>query len=404
MANAQTLGVAEELSEVNREQSSTVTGGLVFRNRSGEEGLSNLTDIEAPVVGSIKAGEGHVVVTATPVTLDAGTAGANAQTLARFGSGLSPKYGLNEYGSQTANGVGLSVGYQSKHIDADIGTTPLGFVDHNIVGGADYKDTVSDTVSFSLAVARRAVTDSLLSYAGTRDQLAGLNWGGVTSNGARAELDWDDGTNGLYVNAGYQYYTGTDVPSNTSGKGGAGVYTRLLRGTDQTLTVGVNTTLMGYDKNLSYFTYGQGGYFSPQQYVLLNLPIEWAGRDGLFSYDLKGSVGVQHYREASSSYYPLGDKASQTLQSEAIALGYAPDADAVYPSLSKTGFSYALNATAEYQLAQQVSIGATASFGNAYQYSEWVAAVYLRYNFTKQTGLVPFPPSSFGSPYLSMDN
>jgi len=404
IANAQTLGVADELAEVNREQSSTVTGGLVFRNRSGEDGLSNLTDIEAPIEGSIKAGDGHVTVTATPVTLDAGTASANAQTLARFGSGKAAAATSNTYGSQTANGVGFAVGYQDKHLNADVGTTPLGFVEHNIVGGIEYRDSVSDTVSYSMSVARRAVTDSLLAYAGTRDAGAGLTWGGVTSNGGRAELDWDDGTNGVYINAAYQYYTGKDVPSNNAGKGGAGVYTRLLKSADQTLTLGVNTTLMGYDKNLSYFTYGQGGYFSPQQYVLLNLPLEWTGRNGLFSYDLKGSVGVQHYRENSSPYYPLGDQTSVKLAQTATTNADAPDSDLVYPSLSKTGFSYAFNAAAEYQLAPQVSVGATASFGNAYQYSEWIAAVYLRYNFTKQTGAQPFPPSSFGSPYLSMSN
>ncbi|MGF6673762.1 hypothetical protein OKW44_001614 [Paraburkholderia sp. WSM4174] len=89
VANAQTLGVAEELAQVNREQSSTVSGGLIFRNRVGEDGLSSLTDIEAPIQGRIKAGNGHVVVTATPVTLDAGTASNSTSTLARFGAGLS---------------------------------------------------------------------------------------------------------------------------------------------------------------------------------------------------------------------------------------------------------------------------------------------------------------------------
>jgi Tfp pilus assembly protein PilF len=68
VANAQTLGVADELAQINRAQASTVSAGIIFRNRSGEDGLSNLTDIEAPIQGRIAAGNGHVVVTATPVT------------------------------------------------------------------------------------------------------------------------------------------------------------------------------------------------------------------------------------------------------------------------------------------------------------------------------------------------
>ncbi|MFM0379904.1 cellulose synthase subunit BcsC-related outer membrane protein [Paraburkholderia strydomiana] len=413
VANAQTLGVAEELAQVNREQASTVSGGIVFRNRSGEDGLSTLTDIEAPIQGRIKAGNGHVVVTATPVTLDAGTAAGNVSTLARFGAGLSNSTsaaaavaGTNNYGSQTASGVGLSVGYESRKLSGDIGVTPIGFRETNIVGGAQYNGGITDKVSYSLAVARRAVTDSLLSYAGTRDAASGLEWGGVTSTGGLASLAWDDGTSGLYVNAAFQYYDGHNVVTNTAWKGGGGIYTRLFKDADQTFTIGVNTTLMGYDKNLSYFTYGQGGYFSPQQYVILNLPIEWTGRNGAFTYDLKGSIGVQHYRQDASNYFPLGSSGSlqAAAAGQAALIGSGVDSGAQYPGQSKTGVSYSLSAVGEYQLAPQLAFGATASLGNAYQYREWLAAVYVRYSFTRQTGLQPFPPTPLSSPYLSLSN
>ncbi|MGF6771544.1 putative Zn-dependent protease [Paraburkholderia sp. GAS199] len=413
VANAQTLGVAEELAQVNREQSSSVSGGIVFRNRSGEDGLSTLTDIEAPVQGRIKAGDGHIVVTATPVTLDAGTASGNVSTLARFGAGLSNSTsetaaiaGNNTYGSQTASGVGLSLGYEGRSISADVGVTPIGFRETNIVGGAQYNGGITDKVSYSLAVARRAVTDSLLSYAGARDAGSGLEWGGVTSNGGLGSLAWDDGTSGLYVNAAYQFYQGTNVVSNNAVKGGGGVYTRLLKDADQTLTVGLNTTLMRYDKNLSYYTYGQGGYFSPQQYVILNLPVEWSGRNGAFTYDLKGSIGVQHYRQDASNYFPLNDNSGRqgAAAANAAFVGTGVDSGAVYPGQSKTGVSYSLSAVGEYQLAPQLAFGATASLGNAYEYREWLAAVYVRYSFNKQTGLQPFPPTPLSSPYLSLSN
>ena len=402
VANSQTLGVAEELAQVNREQTSTVSGGIVFRNRAGEDGLSDLTDIEAPIQGRIQAGNGHVIVTATPVTLDAGTASNEAQTLARFGSGAASN--ASAYGSQTANGVGLSLGYQNKSLSGDVGVTPLGFREINAVGGLQYNGSVNDQVSYSLAVARRAVTDSLLSYAGTRDQSSNLEWGGVTSSGALATLSWDDGTSGLYANAAYQFLDGYNVAANSAIKGGGGVYSRLLKDADQTLTVGVNTTLMGYNRNLSYFTYGQGGYFSPQQYVILNLPVEWTGRNGNFTYDVKGSVGVQHYHEDASAYFPLGDSTSTALRSALISAGTAPDSNAIYPSQSKTGIAYSFSAVGEYQLAPQLAVGATASLGNAYQYREYLAAVYVRYSFTKQTGLQPFPPTPLASPYLSLSN
>ncbi|MGX7003408.1 cellulose synthase subunit BcsC-related outer membrane protein [Caballeronia sp. KNU42] len=395
VANAQTLGVADELAQINRARSSTVTGGIIFRQRTGEDGLSNLTDIEAPVQGRIAAGNGHIVVTATPVTLDAGDAQTTADTLKRFGSGQAASTLVNNYGNQTASGVGLSVGYETNSIKLDVGTTPLGFLEENVVGGAQYNGNITDKVSYSIAVARRAVTDSLLSYAGTRDQGQSLKWGGVTSNGGRLDLGWDDGTSGVYVNYAFQYYSGTNVASNTADKGGGGVYTRLFQDGNTTLTAGVNTTLMHYNKNLSYFTYGQGGYFSPQQYMILNLPVEFMGRNGPFTYDLKGSIGVQHYRQDASDYFPTTGN---------IQPGSSGTTGSVYPSSSKTGISYSFSATAEYQLAPQLTVGATASLGNAYQYREYLAAVYVRYSFTKQAGPLSFPPTALASPYLSLTN
>ena len=430
VANAQTLGVADELADIDRARASTVSGGVVFRSRSGEDGQSNLTDIEAPIQGRIAAGNGHVVVTATPVTLDAGTSSNTPSVLSQFGASVvGGLTGQNLSGDQTAGGVGLSVGYESKNINADIGSTPIGFREANVVGGIQYDGGISDKVSYSLAVARRAVTDSLLSYAGTRDSslsnmndatansliangltpaqvgalrsLGTLTWGGVTTNGGRAALGWDDGTSGAYVNASYEYLDGHNVESNTAVKGGGGFYTRLFKDADQSFTVGVNTTMMHYDKDLSYFTYGQSGYFSPQQYVILNIPIEYEGRSGLFTYDVKGSVGVQHYRKDGSPYFPTNGIA----QAAVANLSVSPyTTGGVYPSSSTTGVSYSFSATGEYQLAPQLIVGGTVSLGNAYQYREYLAAVYVRYSFTKQNGARPFPPTALSSPYLSSTN
>lgn len=408
VANAQTRGVADELAEINHEQTSTVTSGVIFRDRGGEGGLSALSEIEAPVQGRIQAGNGHIVVTATPVWLDAGVPEKSLSVLSRFGSGLSSdasnanvRSGNTTYGNQTAFGTGLSVGYEGRHLNADVGSTPVGFRETTIVGGAQYRNQFTDSTSWSLAVARRSVTDSLLSYAGTRDSGAKLEWGGVTSNGALAKIGWDDGTSGLYANAAYQYYDGHGVPSNNSEKVGGGIYTRLFASANQALTVGLNTTAMHYDRNLSYFTYGQGGYFSPQFYAILNLPVEWAGRLGAFSYDLKGSIGMQHYRENASDYFPT-DAARQAIAAQNSADSTAFDANAVYPALSKTGLVYSLKIAGEYQVTPHMAFGATASLGNAYEYREWIAAIYLRYSFTKQTGLVPYPPAEMTSPYVSL--
>jgi hypothetical protein len=187
----------------------------------------------------------------------------------------------------------------------------------------------------------------------------------------------------------------------------------VYKDADQIVTVGVNTTLMYYSKDLSYFTYGQGGYFSPQQYVILNLPVEYAGRKGPFTFDLKGSIGVQHYRLDASNYFPTNGQAQSALASlfnllnaagAASGSGTVVAPNAVYPGQSKTGVSYSISAKGEYQFAPNLAVGAAGSLGNAYQYREWLAAVYVRYSFTPQTGVPSYPPTSLKSPYLSLQN
>jgi len=104
---------------------------------------------------------------------------------------------------------------------------------------------------------------------------------------------------------------------------------------------------------------------------------------------------VQHYRQDASNYFPTTGN---------IQPGSSGTTGGVYASSTKTGLSYSFSATGEYQLAPQLTVGATASLGNAYQYREYLAAVYVRYSFTKQAGPLSFPPTPLSSPYLSLTN
>ena len=74
------------------------------------------------------------------------------------------------------------------------------------------------------------------------------------------------------------------------------MYWRVHRTADSAFTAGLNFTGMTYDKNLRYFTYGHGGCFSPQQFLAMSVPFDWAQRSGRLSYQIKGALGVQYFR------------------------------------------------------------------------------------------------------------
>lgn len=93
---------------------------------------------------------------------------------------------------------------------------------------------------------------------------------------------------------GYSYI-GNNVASNTSANANAGVYLRPWHDDFRQLQTGLSVSWMNFSKNLSYFTYGQGGYFSPQNYVSVSLPVDfsqkidnWKAEPGI------GGISVLH--------------------------------------------------------------------------------------------------------------
>lgn len=383
----------QELNEIESQRTSTLAGGPVLRGRNGDSGMSQLTEMQVVAEAKMAVGNGKLVARVTPVALDAGSVGSDFNSASRFGGGpLAVPVGgapvnaagtplrSTSAGQQNAFGVALGVAYESDRIKADIGSTPLGFRYTDVNTGVRFNLPLTQRTTLSLGASRRPVTDSLLSYAGVRDDRVGLQWGGVMNSSARVDLGWDDGYFGIYGYGGYGLLTGHDVKRNTRWEGGGGFYLRLIDNAEQRLMSGVNFTSMGYADNLRYFTFGQGGYFSPQTYFAVTVPLSLAGRSGRLAYNVRGALGMQAFREDASDYFPT-DRAAQS------AAG-----NAVYPGQSKTGLAYNLVGSVEYQAAQQLFVGSMLGIDNARDYRQWYAGVYVRYALQRQTGQIAFPP------------
>ncbi|EJM65343.1 Tfp pilus assembly protein PilF [Pseudomonas sp. GM50] len=372
------------LNKILQERSAYVTQGVSIRSNNSESGLSKLTDVETPLEINIPLDESRVALRVTPVSLNAGS--ASGEALSRFGSGAQS----DGVGSQKAEGVGLSVAIQrpADGFKADLGTTPLGFKYTTATGGISIDRPVSDTsnVRYGVSVSRRPVTDSVTSFAGTTDKRSGQSWGGVTANGGRGQLSFDDNEVGAYGYASWHQLLGNHVESNNRSELGSGVYWYLQNATDSKLTVGLSMTGISYANNQDYFTYGHGGYFSPQTFFALGVPVTWAQRSGRLTYQVKGSVGVQHFEQDSADYFP-NDKALQA------ASGLR------YEGQNKTGIGYSVAAAAEYKVASNFLLGANLGLDNAHDYQQLSGALSLRYQFEDISGPMSLPVSPYTSPY-----
>jgi Tfp pilus assembly protein PilF len=363
-------------------------GGVQVRGRDGETGLSKLTEAKAPLSwSSVPYGDTRFNFTLTPVTLNAGS--ASGTSLARVGTqaleqgriaqannSAPSAVLLNSPGSQTASGVEVNLGLTNDNFKIDLGSTPLGQDLSTLVGGIQWSPKLTDYLTLILTGERRAVTDSLLSYVGTEDKLSGKKWGAVTKNGGNALLSYDNGDAGFYVGAGGYSYIGENVASNQSLNGTAGAYVRPYHDGNSELKTGISMSWMDFSKNLSYYSYGQGGYFSPQDFVAVSFPVDWSKNYDDLKVKMGGSVGYQSYSQDRSAYFPTDPGKQAELQSYYDA-GYATEA--YYAGGSKNGIGYNLHAGADYKVSKDVTVGGQLGYDTFGDYNESTAQLYFRY-------------------------
>ena len=392
-----TRDIDRSLAEINRTTAPNVEGGIQFRGRSGESGLDRLNEIKTPVKVNYSPGDfGTLTLTATPTFLNAGSVSSDIQQSRNFGTNALGQTGTSTSlptpigpittgqaaavapDEQNAAGMGVSVGYAVGDAKIDIGTTPLGFEQTNVVGGVSYAPTIGGVVGLKATLERRAKTDSLLAYAGTTDERTGTKWGGVTRTGGRLDVNFDDGVIGAYINGAYYALEGQNVKNNRQTEFGFGTYYRLFKEPDEEMTLGVNLTYLAYDENLRHFSLGHGGYFSPQSYYAFSVPVEYTRKSGKTSYIVGGAIGVQNWNERRVAYFPN----DPGLQSALDAMNAAdPSIRNYYDGQDQTNLGLNVHGQVEYELSRSMALGASASFDSAADYYEATALVYLRHFF-----------------------
>jgi hypothetical protein len=134
---------------------------------------------------------GRVRARAEAVVIDSGR--PTGSGLARFGTNATIEAqaivaqkasALVQADTQHRSGVALSVGYDSKLVQADVGTTPVGMGQTQVQFHAGVTPGLGNGVQAQAWVERRPVTDSVISYSGTRDPVTGQTWGQVMRLGA----------------------------------------------------------------------------------------------------------------------------------------------------------------------------------------------------------------------------
>ncbi len=386
--------ITRQLQEVREEAAPRVTPSFGLRTRSGDAGIDRLMETTAGAEGSVAMPGigGRLTARASAVNADIGQLAGSLGSMRRFGTNPSMLPGLNGTPSaaqvqQATNtessqtGLALGLAYTRPNFSVDVGSTPMGFNQTNIVGGIEIAPEISEGVRVRITAERRALMDSLLSWGGLRDPGSGREWGGVTRSGGRVQLEMTQGDNAFYVAGGYYVFDGTDVAENSRIELGAGFSTPVWRGATDELVTGLDIVYFAYDKNLRFFTYGHGGYFSPQSFIAANVPVDYRGRSGNFTYRLGGSLGFATFTEDRTPIYP-NDPNLQAGLVQRVANGES-GVDTFFAGQSKSGVVGSLRGDIEYMVTPQLRIGTAMRLDQAADWSEARAFVYARYRFTQ---------------------
>lgn len=381
--------IRSDAADLYRQQDTTFTLEQDYSRNKGNGGTSDFTAHTTMMQAETPLADGRSFVRVDHVLVSAGTfSTTNGSHSERFGSCNDDNSGgCSRDLTQRNEGTAVGVGWHNDRWSADLGTTPLGFDVTNWVGGVSWKTDVDD-FGLTFTASRRPISSSLLAFAGARDPATngGKTWGGVVATGGSLGLSYDQGgANGVWADLSAHQLSGENVADNSRERLMAGYYYKLINEDNRRATVGLNSMLWHYQKDLSDYTFGQGGYYSPQEYFSLSVPVTYRQRTENWSFDLGGSVSWSQSQTDGQQRYPVNP-------------GYALASNPTSDSGSGNGFGYTVQALVERRITPHWSVGLAMDIQQAKDYTPSHGLIFMRYSMAGWNGDMDMPPQPL-TPY-----
>lgn len=364
----------EKFPELQNITSPAVSAAAGVRFKSGDTGRSKLREIRGEASGVMYQNDFHRLSARIGLTsLDAGRLPEGELV------GKAPLSGDRRYrhGTKTSYDSLVDVRLRYEHQGTEyspyveLGISPAGgAVSPTVVGAAGMRAD-HEWGTWTGEVFRESIKESILSYTGMVDPFTGDTWGRVTESGLRLSLflpmqdQWS-----AYGELVAGVLDGESVETNSHVRFTLAFNRQIEHPDFSYITVGPAFTFEHYSENLSYFTFGQGGYFSPDYLFQGTIGGHFLTRQGR-SWLLKGDldVGLQTYKQGTTSVFPLDDDIS------------------VYPQTDDQTFIATAGLTGMLQLTPRWALGGQIGYNRTADYSEFTAGLSLTYFFDSRSGL-----------------
>lgn len=328
----------------------SVSVGPSYRQRNGAEGQGKLDVAGVSVLGEWVGEKDQVAVKVNQVTAD------NGETRQ---SGMNSLYALWRH--QADDHLEYSLGLGVSPTGGVLSAKPLGEM-----GLASY----NTDYGWNAKLFRQANLESILSMSGSSQASSTpgsrLEWGQVLEDGINlggyvtlpGDLkDWK--AEGSLTAA---RLTGEGVADNTK----LAFWGRLLRPIEgwDGVRMGADIYTSSFNKNLSYYTPGFGGYFSPQASINLGGVAVYEGRLDAVKLNAQAGLGWGYAKQAAADGNPL--------------TGSEPGK---YAGYSSNGLATHIDIDAQLPLDRDWTLGLNLGGLSSPGYEEWRAWLYARYYF-----------------------
>lgn len=342
----------------------------------GDQGVSRIDSDEIPLQVDLPLDFTRTLfIRADTLNANSGRVNpATASNFAKLGTTLPTDPNIaSDRLDQNYKGHVLGVGIQTDQYRVDLGSTVGDYPVNDWVGGVQWRTDLGDG-SLRLEVARRMVNGSVLSTTGAIDPLTGESWGGARRNGVSAVYyEAFNPTLDFVGIARANLITGKNIPDNTEFNLQGIVGKTVFQQPGHEVEIGASLFLWSFDKNLRFYTFGQGGYYSPQAFGSLSFPITWTGTMNGWSWQAQARIGASESREDDTALYPLNPE----LATAAAAQGN-PTLQTGGPG---GGTSTGLRLALEKQVLNNLVVGGYFEIDRSEGYNPDRLQLYVKYSF-----------------------
>jgi len=349
--------------------------GLSYRSKSGSEGEGQLQATTIPVAQFqiYPANKFMLSGYIDHLNLNSGSL-PNGAEVGQFPKTFTPY----SFKMNTSENDLWEFGLHAEYQDwvtwyASFGTTPLnGPLQARPIGnfGLIWRDTHGYVQG---EIYSKSIKESITSWVGSIDPYSGNKWGRVTETGGAISFFRSIGNtaNTFYLHGSYGEIQGTNVESNRHFSGVAALaHVFDVKGFEY-VTLGVALSYEHYDNNQNHFTYGNGGYFSPQYLVQGLVQAQFLTKEGR-NWIAAGSAGagIQQNQQNGGPLFPLDD-----------------DGRSYDSQKSTTGIGL-IQVQGGYLINGNFMVGGGFGYAVTADYNEGFVSLYLRYFFEKRNGLL----------------